>query len=213
MKKKMNMLCVVILVFTIVMVAASFHFVFYFHDMDKPVMELFVSPSHFGDDNCVMFTDGASGKPVKGWASRVFVETGKDTFNVKTGMKMIALAPLSLIGPVRGIPHQVCHRREQGHGVHLEDDTAAASGRLGGAGIKRVANHNVRVHAVHRVRHVLAKGLCVRLFGRHRANIVAAPRPAVAANGADVRHRAEAEGGTRAGGVTRRMVKEVVEKE
>lgn len=100
MKKKMNMLCVVILVFTIVMVAASFHFVFYFHDMDKSVMELFVSPSHFGDDNCVMFTDGASGKPVKGWASRVFVETGKDTFNVKTGMKMIALAPLSLIGLV-----------------------------------------------------------------------------------------------------------------
>lgn len=100
MRHKMNILCVVILIFTIIMPVLELSEIFFSPKDDLMLTEVRVRPTHIGDDNAVTLTNKNTGKSVKAWVKKVMVERSKDVKDVHVRWLTLALIPVAIIGIV-----------------------------------------------------------------------------------------------------------------
>ena len=100
MRHKMNILCVVILIFTIIMPVLELSEIFFSTKDDIMLTEVRVRPTHIGEDNAVTLTEKDSGKSVKAWVKDVLVERDKDMKKTSISWMTIVMAPVAIIGIV-----------------------------------------------------------------------------------------------------------------
>ncbi|MBR4924661.1 MAG: DUF2975 domain-containing protein [Prevotella sp.] len=100
MRHKMNILCVVILIFSIIMPVLEMSEIFFSPKDDFMLTEVRVRPTHIGDDNAVTLTEKDTGKSMKAWVKDVLVERNKDIKNKPSSWLAFALIPVAIIGIV-----------------------------------------------------------------------------------------------------------------
>lgn len=100
MRHKMNILCVVILIFSIIMPVLEMSEIFFSPKDDLMLTEVRVQPTHIGDDNAVTLTEKDTGKSMKAWVKDVLVERNKDINNKPSSWLTFALMPVAIIGIV-----------------------------------------------------------------------------------------------------------------
>lgn len=99
----MNILCIVILIFTVAMTISQFSGLFFSAKNTEPVTMLNVQPSHFGDDNNITLIDNNTGTAVKAWIKEVIVVDSCILSPKDFVMKLLVLIPLSLVSLVTWI--------------------------------------------------------------------------------------------------------------
>jgi hypothetical protein len=97
MKHKMNLLCVVIFIFTVLMPVAEFSGAFFSSNDELKLTEVDVYPTHIGDDNSFRMKDVKTGKDVKAWAKSVMIEVEESAVKERSGWYHVMLLPLPII--------------------------------------------------------------------------------------------------------------------
>lgn len=100
MKQRMNILCIVILIFMVAMALSQFTDLFYSTDNSSLMLPVCVTPTHIGDDNMVTLTDGNTGSDVKVWVKEVMLESTLLESKKGEVMKLIFMLPISVISLV-----------------------------------------------------------------------------------------------------------------
>ncbi|MDY4019887.1 MAG: DUF2975 domain-containing protein [Prevotella sp.] len=100
MRKKMNILCIVILVFTVAMTLSQFIELFFSADNSSSMMSVYVVPTHIGDDNMVTLTDSNTGSEVKAWVKEAVIENTFLEHNKEKAMQLFFILPVTIIGLV-----------------------------------------------------------------------------------------------------------------
>ncbi|WP_455095766.1 DUF2975 domain-containing protein [Prevotella koreensis] len=100
MKQRMNILCIVILIFMVAMALSQFTDLFYSTDNSSLMLPVCVTPTHIGDDNMVTLTDGNTGSDVKVWVKEVMLESSLLESKKDEVMKLIFMLPISVISLV-----------------------------------------------------------------------------------------------------------------
>ena len=80
MKHKMNFLCGVIFIFTILMPVANLSSLFFTSEGELKLSQMDIYPTHISNDNSFRLKDAKTNKEVKAWAKSVMVE---EDLNVK----------------------------------------------------------------------------------------------------------------------------------
>ena len=100
MKQRMNILCIVTLIFMVAMALSQFTDLFYSTDNSSLLLPVCVTPTHIGDDNMVTLTDGNTGSDVKVWVKEVMLESTLLESKKGEVMKLIFMLPISVISLV-----------------------------------------------------------------------------------------------------------------
>ena len=100
MKQRMNILCIVTLIFMVAMALSQFTDLFYSTDNSSLMLPVCVTPTHIGDDNMVTLTDGNTGSDVKVWVKEVMLESTLLESKKGEVMKLIFMLPISVISLV-----------------------------------------------------------------------------------------------------------------
>ncbi|MGP1466856.1 MAG: DUF2975 domain-containing protein [Porphyromonadaceae bacterium] len=100
MKQRMNILCIVILIFMVAMALSQFTDLFYSTDNSSLMLPVCVTPTHIGDDNMVTLTDGNTGSDVRVWVKEVILESTLLESKKGEVMKLIFMLPISVISLV-----------------------------------------------------------------------------------------------------------------
>lgn len=100
MKHKMNLLCVVIFVFTILIPVANLSSLFFTSAGELKLSQVDIYPTHIGNDNSFRLKDGKTNKEVKAWAKSVLVEEDADVKKDTSAWFYVTMMPVPIIGLV-----------------------------------------------------------------------------------------------------------------
>ena len=85
MKHKMNFLCGVIFIFTILMPVANLSSLFFTSEGELKLSQMDIYPTHISNDNSFRLKDAKTNKEVKAWAKSVMVEEDLNTYVASKG--------------------------------------------------------------------------------------------------------------------------------
>ena len=100
MKHKMNFLCGVIFIFTILMPVANLSSLFFTSEGELKLSQMDIYPTHISNDNSFRLKDAKTNKEVKAWAKSVMVEEDLNVKKNKSVWFYVALMPVPIIGLV-----------------------------------------------------------------------------------------------------------------